>query len=124
MAQGLVVCGCAVALCAACATPARRDTPQHGRIAEEVLSVRGFAPPAWVRGSDGQWWAVSARPVSSSAIDLVVVGPVEQLAEAETRVRLTPYHKGPSDWATVGYLIRDLEPERLRMEGAIRRGIR
>ena len=80
-----------------------------GLAVQEALSNHLFSIP-WiaVRDPDGSFWFVAERFESGSRFDRI---HVHVARDGHVRASITPYQYGPSDWAILGRLFVDSQPE-------------
>lgn len=76
----------------------------------EVLGAHDFPPPRVIEGSEGSFWAVSARPRSAAEVSQVVV---QMTPKGEVTVELVGHARVGSSWPVLGELFQ----EPLKKEG-------
>ena len=87
-----------------------------------VLGAHGFPPPRVIEGSEGSFWAVSARPRSAAEVSQVVV---QMTPKGEVTVELVGYARVGSDWPVLGELLQEpLKQEGKQMEKQIQDKLR
>jgi hypothetical protein len=98
----------------------RGDYPKalERAVAEVLRSHRFTAPWLVVKGPEDSIWIVAERIESAHRFDRLTL---RVLSNGQTAVTITPYQFGPSDWASLGRLFADFEPESKEIAGAVTR---
>jgi hypothetical protein len=107
-----------VALCClGCRTPHTSPEQRLQLVVGAVLAEHRFAPPTIMSDGHGNFFAVAARPHSSTSVD---VARIDRHAEGRATVEIQSYQYGPSDWARLGPVFSRVQDEASTMEIAIR----